>query len=116
MDRLLIALQSKDIIGFTISGFLRDCLLTPHRVQRYNAPLKEHLASLLMTMNLLAFAFHTVCDPVAKRWHEAREAFGARRRFFEDPRSITGYHLFTDWDALIRTMITGELPPEPKVR
>ena len=49
-------------------------------------------------------------------WHEAREAFGARRRFFEDPRSITGYHLFTDWDALIRTMITGELPPEPKVR
>ncbi len=77
---------------------------------------KEHLANLLITMNLLAFAFHTVCDLVSKRWHEAREAFGARRQFFQDLRSITGYHLFTDRGALIRTMITGEPPPEPKLR
>ncbi len=77
---------------------------------------KEHLANLLITMNLLAFAFHTVCDLVSKRWHEAREAFGARRQFFQDLRSITRYHLFTDWGALIRTMITGEPPPEPKLR
>ena len=77
---------------------------------------QEHLASLLATMNLLSFAFHTVCDLVARQWRKARDVIGTRRRFFEELRTITRYLVFTDWGALIRTMITGEPPPQPGMR
>ncbi len=73
---------------------------------------KDNLAALLATMNLLAFALHTLCDLTAQTWRKARHTLGARRRFFEHLRSITGYLVFPDWAALIRTMIDGEPPPE----
>ena len=71
----------------------------------------RHLASLLTAMNLLAFAFHTVCDLADQAWQAARKALGPRRTFFEDLRTITRYILFDGWSELIRTMITGEPPP-----
>lgn len=77
---------------------------------------KEHLASLLVTMNLLSFAIHTVCDLVAGQWRKARDVIGTRRRFFEEARTITRYLMFPDWGALIRTMITGEPPPQTRTR
>ena len=49
-------------------------------------------------------------------WRKAREAIGTRRRFFEELRTITRYLVFADWGALIRTMITGELPPQTMAR
>ncbi len=73
---------------------------------------KEHLANLLVTFNLLSFAFHSVCDLVAKCWRTARDSIGSRQRFFEDLRSITKYLVFHNWSALIHTMITGEPPPQ----
>jgi len=72
---------------------------------------RMHLASLLATMNLLAFAFHTVCDLADKLWCQARDVIGSRKRFFEELRSITRYLVFPNWAILIRTMITGEPPP-----
>ena len=72
---------------------------------------QQHLASLLATMNLLAFAFHTVCDLADKAWRKARDVLTPRKRFFQDLRSITRYLVFPDWRVLIRTMITGEPPP-----
>jgi hypothetical protein len=72
---------------------------------------KQHLSSTLATLNLIAFAFHTVCDLVGKLWKQARDVIGTRKRFFEELRSITRYILFPDWATLIRTMITGEPPP-----
>ncbi len=77
---------------------------------------QDHLASLLVTMNLLSFAFHTVCDLVARQWRKARDVIATRRRFFEELRTITRYLVFADWGALIRTMITGEPPPQPGTR
>ena len=72
---------------------------------------KQCLSGLLATMNLIAFAFHTVCDLADKLWKQARDVIGARRRFFEELRSITRYLVFPNWGVLIRTMITGEPPP-----
>ncbi len=72
---------------------------------------KQHLSALLATMNLLAFAFHTVCDLVDKLWKQARDAIATRRRFFEEMRSITRYLVFPNWRILIHTMITGQPPP-----
>jgi hypothetical protein len=40
-------------------------------------------------LNLLAFAFHTVCDSVEKLWQDAREVLGTRKGFFTDLHTIT---------------------------
>ena len=50
---------------------------------------KERLAAVLATMNLIAFAMHTVADLVDDPWKAARAAVGARKRFFEDLRLVT---------------------------
>lgn len=72
---------------------------------------KEHLSTLLATMNLIAFAMHTVADLVDVAWKAARAAVGARKRFFEELRSITTYLVFPNWPVLIETLITGKPPP-----
>ena len=72
---------------------------------------KEHLSALLATMNLIAFAMHTVADLVDVAWKAARAAVGARKRFFEELRSITTYLVFPNWPVLIETLITGKPPP-----
>jgi hypothetical protein len=75
---------------------------------------KETLASLLVSLNLLAFAMHNACDLREELWQKARERLGARARLFEHIRSITAYHLFPSWHSLIRTIFTGVPPPLPQ--
>lgn len=73
-----------------------------------------HLAAVLATLNLLAFAMHTVCDVLEDLWKTARKILGARYRFFDHIRLIVCYVVFPDWNALLRTLIDGEPPPEAK--
>ena len=73
---------------------------------------KDNLAALLTTMNLLAFALHSLCDLIAAPWRKARETLGPRRRFFEHLRTITSHLVFPTWQILIRTLITGQPPPD----
>jgi len=72
---------------------------------------KEHLAAVLATLNLLAFAMHTVADLVDAPWKAARAAIGSRKRFFEELRTITSYLVFQSWGALVETMRSGDPPP-----
>lgn len=72
---------------------------------------KQHLARTFAAMNLLAFAFHTVCDCLETLWQQAREAVGARARFFQDLHTITAYVLFPSWHSFMNTIITGKAPP-----
>jgi len=72
---------------------------------------KQNLSALLATMNLLAFAFHTVCDLIDDLWKQAREAIGARKYFFHNLLVLTRYLIFPDWGALIKTIIDGQPPP-----
>ena len=71
---------------------------------------KQHLAQQFVLLNLLAFAFHTVCDSVEKRWQEARAALATRKDFFTDLHTITAYLLFPDWHALCSAMVHGNAP------
>jgi hypothetical protein len=73
---------------------------------------KENLAMLFAAMNLLAFAFHTICDCLEDLWIKAREAKRARKRFFEHIRTITAYLVFPSWETLMTTLITSKPPPE----
>ena len=72
---------------------------------------KQHLAAFLATMNLIAFAMHTVADLADASWREARKAVGTRKRFFEDLRALTTYLVFPSWDLLVETLIAGKPPP-----
>ncbi|MGH9520858.1 MAG: ISNCY family transposase, partial [Terriglobales bacterium] len=62
---------------------------------------KKTLASVLVTLNLLAFAYHTVSQLCLLAWRTALAARGARYRFFEHLRTITAYIVFDDWPDLL---------------
>ncbi len=72
---------------------------------------KKHLAKTFAAMNLLAFAFHTVCDCLETQWVQARQIVAARNRFFLHLATICAYVLFPSWIALIQTLIQGKAPP-----
>lgn len=68
---------------------------------------KQHLASFLLSLNLLAFLFHTVlslCDDV---YHRVRQELGTRMTFFNDLLALTRYFYFADWDSLLDFMYKG---------
>ncbi len=71
----------------------------------------NHLAAVLATLNLLAFAIHTACDLLETSWQIARKKLGARYRFFDHIRTIVCYMVFPSWRALMRTLIDGQPPP-----
>lgn len=71
----------------------------------------NHLAAVLASLNLLAFAMHTVCDVLEAIWKAARKTIAARYRFFDHIRTIVCYMVFPNWGALMRTLIDGQPPP-----
>jgi len=72
---------------------------------------KQHLAKTFAAMNLLAFAFHSVCDALQIQWTKARESIAKRTRFFLHLATICAYVLFQSWNSLIQTLILGKAPP-----
>jgi hypothetical protein len=72
---------------------------------------KETLASVLVTLNLLAFAFHTTARLAMLAWREAVIARGATYRFFEHLRTVTAYVVFETWDHLLRSIAAAAVRP-----
>jgi len=72
---------------------------------------KETLASVLVTLNLLAFAFHTAARLAMLAWREAVIARGATYRFFEHLRTVTAYVVFETWDHLLRSIAAAAVRP-----
>jgi hypothetical protein len=72
---------------------------------------REHLASLLATMNLLAFLFHTMLEFMNKKYKLLRTVLGARKRFFNDIRTLLVYFPFKSFDTLMDFMIEGLKKP-----
>jgi hypothetical protein len=72
---------------------------------------KETLASVLVTLNLLAFAFHTVSQLCVLAWRTALAARGARYRFFEHLRTVTAYIVFDDWPHLLHAIADPKARP-----
>jgi hypothetical protein len=64
----------------------------------------QHLASLLLSLNLLAFLFHTVLDLVDERYQKIRLALVRRKTFFHDLDALTRYLVFDTWDQLFDFM------------
>ena len=68
---------------------------------------KQHLSSLLATLNILAFLFHsylTFCDDAYKL---IRATLPTRQTFFQDIRALMRYHCFPSWEAMMDFMMRG---------
>jgi hypothetical protein len=72
---------------------------------------KETLTSILVTLNLLAFGFHTVARLAVLAWRKAVIARGPTYRFFEHLRTITTYVVFESWDHLLRSIEAAAVRP-----
>jgi hypothetical protein len=72
---------------------------------------KNNLSAVFVSLNLLAFAFHTVCDLAEDLWRRAMEKMGTRGRFFENLRSITTFVIFPTWEDLLGTLAFARPPP-----
>ncbi len=73
----------------------------------------QHLANFLLTLNLLAFLFHTLLDLLDEQYQRLRHHLVARRDFFNDLRALLRYLLFDNWHHLMRFMLIGlELIPD----
>ena len=72
---------------------------------------KDTLASVLVVLNLLAFAYHTVAALAVSAWRAAVAAKGATYRFFEHLRTITTYVVFQDWGHLLRSIAEASIRP-----
>lgn len=75
---------------------------------------QQHLSAVLLTLNLLAFLFHTVLGWVDPKYQLVRQTLLARRTFFQDLQALTRYLLFDSWDRLLDFMLHGlelVLPP-----
>ncbi len=72
---------------------------------------QHHLATTLLTLNLLAFLFHTVLHLVDKPYQRIRKQRGTRRGFFQDILTLTKFLLFGSWQHLIDFMLSGSPLP-----
>ena len=72
---------------------------------------KQTLASVLVVLNLLAFAAHTAARLACLAWAEALAARKAAYRFFEHLRTITAYVVFRDWEQLLGSITDAAIRP-----
>ncbi len=79
---------------------------------------KKHLASLLASMNILAFLFHTMLEFMNGKYKMLRKVFGARKRLFESIRVLLIYHPYMHFESLMDFMLEGLKKPyaPPKLR
>jgi hypothetical protein len=74
---------------------------------------EQFLANFMITLNLLAFLFHTLLDLLDEQYHALRQELVARKDFFNDLRALLRYMLFDNWNHLLHFMLVGlELIPD----
>lgn len=67
----------------------------------------EHLSSLLATMNILAFLFHTFLTFCDESYCLIRAHLPTRKIFFEHVRALTCYICFPSWNEMMLFMMRG---------
>lgn len=67
---------------------------------------QQHLAALLVTLNLLAFLLHTVLLLTEQTAQSVRLALGTLQTFWTDMRTLTRYFYFRSWAHLLQFMAT----------
>jgi hypothetical protein len=73
---------------------------------------QHHLAPCLLTLNLLAFLFHTVLHLVDESYQQIRHKRGTRKGFFQDILALTKYLWFESWQHLLDFMLSDSPPAQ----
>jgi hypothetical protein len=68
---------------------------------------KQYLAATMLSLNLLAFLFHTVLEWSDESYALLRQVLVRRQTFFEHMRALTHYMVFESWQHLMDFMIQG---------
>jgi hypothetical protein len=74
---------------------------------------QHYLANFMLTLNLLAFLFHTLLNLLDEQYQAVRRELVARQDFFNDLRALLRYMVFDNWEHLMHFMLVGlELIPD----
>ncbi len=74
----------------------------------------ENLASVLLVLNLLAFAMHTACDLAETAWQDARQASGDRDWMFRQLQVLAAEMVLETRNSLLDVVADKvEIPPWP---
>ena len=68
---------------------------------------QQYLAAVMLSLNLLAFLFHTVLEWSDDKYALLRQVLARRQTFFNDIQALMRYMVFASWDHLINFMIQG---------
>jgi hypothetical protein len=68
---------------------------------------KQYLSATMLSLNLLAFLFHTVLEWSDEHYALLRKVLTRRQTFFEDVRALTRYMVFESWHHLMDFMMKG---------
>jgi hypothetical protein len=68
---------------------------------------KQYLAATMLSLNLVAFLFHTILEWSDESYALLRQVLVRRQTFFEDMRALTRYMVFESWHHLMDFMIQG---------
>ena len=74
---------------------------------------KQNLAAILVVLNLLAFAIHTVCDIADPVWRHTREIYRVPRDFFRNLAALATFAIFPSWTAFLHALAFNQPPPKP---
>jgi hypothetical protein len=74
---------------------------------------QQYLAAVMLSLNLLAFLFHTVLEWSDAQYALLRQVLARRQTFFQDIQALMRYLVFDSWDHLMGFMIQSlELPSQ----
>ena len=77
----------------------------------------QWLSITLLTLNLLAFLFHSVLKLIDTNYQRVRASLGTRQTFFNDIKALTRYLYFDSFQSLLTFMAEGlELIPVQQIR
>ena len=71
---------------------------------------QKGLANVLVVLNFIAFAIHTVCDEMCRLWQKARKKLVTRRDFFTHLALVPEYLYFDNWESLLKKLVQGRSP------
>jgi hypothetical protein len=79
---------------------------------------KQYLSQTLLSLNVLAFLFHTVLELLDENCAWLRKTLPRRDTFFQHISTLTHYLCFASWESLLKFMIRGiregpRPPPDP---
>lgn len=68
------------------------------------------MCEFLLSLNLLAFLFHTVLDLVNTTYQNVRQLLVSRSTFFNDIRTLLKYFWFENWQGLFLFILRENVP------